>query len=122
MSKKLAVANGNYQKDGQEKTRWVNVGVILEKNGKEFMLVDPTINFAAFPREEGKDMVMVGIFEEQQNNQQQGGNNNYQQPQQQQSYQQPQQAPTQYVNAQNQITDANGQLILLNGQPQYAQQ
>ena len=84
MSKKLAVANGNYQKDGQEKTRWVNVGVILEKNGKEFMLIDPTINFAAFPREEGKDMVMVGIFDDaNQNNQ--GGNNNYQQPQQNQN-------------------------------------
>jgi len=73
MSKKLAVANGSYMKDGQEKTRWVNVGVILEKNGKEFALIDPTINFAAFPREQGKDMVMVGVFEE----------NNQQQPQQQ---------------------------------------
>jgi len=58
------------------------------------MLIDPTINFAAFQREAGKDMVMVGIFEDQQQSnqgQQQGG---YQQPQQQQqSYQAPQ---TQY--------------------------
>jgi hypothetical protein len=114
--KKLAVANGSYQKDGQEKTRWVNVGVIgVSQNGKEYMLIDPTINFAAFPREEGKDMVMVGIFEEQNN--QSGGNNqkSYQAPQQ-------QQAPTQYVNAQNQIIDAQGKLILFNGQAQYAQQ
>lgn len=79
MSKKLAVANGNYQKDGQEKTRWVNVGVILEKNGKEFMLIDPTINFAAFPREQGKDMVMVGIFDDSNQQNQQGGGG-YQQP------------------------------------------
>ena len=69
--KKLAVANGTYQKDGQEKTRWVNVGVIgVAQNGKEYMLIDPTINFAAFSREDGKDMVMVGMFEEQNNNQQ----------------------------------------------------
>ena len=81
MSKKLAVANGSYQKDGQEKTRWVNVGVILEKNGKEFMLIDPTINFAAFPREQGKDMVMVGIFDDSQQGQQpQQQQNQYQQP------------------------------------------
>ena len=63
--KKLSVANGTYSKDGVQKTRWVNVGVIMEKDGKEFALIDPTINFAAFPREEGKDMVMVGVFEEQ---------------------------------------------------------
>lgn len=70
--KKLAVANGTYQNSvGETKTRWVNVGVIgTAQNGKEFMLIDPTINFAAFPREDGKDMVMVGMFEEQQQNQQ----------------------------------------------------
>lgn len=87
--KKLAVANGTYQKDGQEKTRWVNVGVIgVSQNGKEYMLIDPTINFAAFQREQGKDMVMVGIFEDQ--NQNGGGYNSQQAPQQ---YAQPQQAP-----------------------------
>jgi len=80
MAKKLSVANGTYLKDGVEKTRWVNVGVILEKNGKEFCLIDPTINFAAFPREQGKDMVMVGVFEEQ--GQQQAPQQGYQQPEQ----------------------------------------
>jgi len=79
MSKKMAVANGSYMKDGVEKTRWVNVGVILEKNGKEFALIDPTINFAAFPREQGKDMVMVGVFED--NNQGQQAQQAPQQPQ-----------------------------------------
>jgi len=123
MSKKLAVANGSYTKDGQEKTRWVNVGVILEKNGKEFALIDPTINFAAFPREQGKDMVMVGVFDDANQNNQQGGNNNYQQqaPQQNQqqqqhpqgynqtqSYQQPVQ---EYKNAQGQLTDVNGNIL-----------
>ncbi len=100
--KKLAVANGQYEKDGQQKTRWVNVGVIgVSQQGKEYMLIDPTINFAAFQREEGKDMVMVGIFDDSnqgQNNQQnqapQQQQQNYQQPQQNQSYQAPQ---AQYV-------------------------
>ena len=116
MAKKLAVANGTYQKDGQEKTRWVNVGVILEKDGKEFMLIDPTVNFAAFHREQGKDMVMVGIFEDQnqgQGQQQQGGyqqqgqqqNNQGQQNQgyggQNQGYQAPQQQNQGYGNQQS---------------------
>ena len=91
MSKKLAVANGSYIKDGQEKTRWVNVGVILEKNSKEFMLIDPTINFAAFPREQGKDMVMVGIFDDSQQGQGQQQQQSYGQPQQQNN-----QAPVYY--------------------------
>ncbi len=101
--KNLSVASGTYKaQDGTQKTIWKNVGKILEKDGKEFMLIDPTVNFAAFTREPGKDMVMVGIFEEQNNNQQQG---QYQQPQQQnynnqQQYQQGQQQG-QYQQTQN---------------------
>lgn len=64
--KKLAVANGQYTtSQGETKTKWVNVGVIgVSQNGKEYMLIDPTINFAGFPREDGKNMVMVAIFED----------------------------------------------------------
>jgi len=98
MAKKLSIANGKYMKDGQEKTRWVSVGVILQKDGKEFVLLDPTINLAGFQREAGKDMLMVNIFDDSQQ-QQQGG---YQQPQQQPQYQQ-QQAP---VNGQYQHQQA----------------
>jgi hypothetical protein len=98
--KNLAVANGTYEKDGQQKTRWVNVGKILEKDGKEFMLIDPLVNFAAFPREQGKDMVMVGIFEE--NNNQQGQQQGYNQQQQQQNYNQPQQQGQNQYNQQQQ--------------------
>ena len=103
--KKLAVANGQYQNSvGETKTRWVNVGVMgVSSNGKEFMLIDPIINFAGFPREEGKDMVMVGMFEEQQNQQQNAQQqSNYNQPQQQQQY--GSNAPVQY-------TDQNGNPI-----------
>lgn len=111
MAKKLAVANGNYMKEGQEKTRWVNVGVIMEKNGKEFALIDPTINFAAFPREQGRDMVMVGMFEEQQNNQPNSRpqENGYQQ-----------QPTYENRNKEGQLTDANGNVLLdQNGDPRY---
>ena len=98
MAKKLSIANGKYMKDGQEKTRWVSVGVILQKDGKEFVLLDPTINLAGFQREAGKDMLMVNIFDDSQQ-QQQGG---YQQPQQQQApqYQQQPQQNGQYQHQQ----------------------
>ena len=63
--KKLAIANGKYTKDGVEKTRWVNIGTInTTSDGREYILLDPTINLAAFQREIGKDMLMVGIFEQ----------------------------------------------------------
>ena len=92
--KKLSIANGKYiGQDGTEKTRWVNIGVInTSQNGKEYMLLDPTINLAGFSREAGKDMVMVNIFEDTQQPQQpaQQPQQGYQ-PQPQQQYQQPQQ-------------------------------
>ena len=72
--KKLAIANGKFIKDGIEKTRWVTIGTInTTADGKEYMLLDPTINLAAFPREIGKDMLIVGMFEQQP--QQQGNHN-----------------------------------------------
>lgn len=90
--KKISIANGNYiGQDGQQKTNWVKVGVIgVSQSGKEYVLLDPTINLAAFKREDGKDMVMCTVYDDSQNNNQGG----YQQPQQ-QSYQQPQQQPQQ---------------------------
>jgi len=126
--KKLAVANGQYTNAQNEvKTRWVNVGVIgVSSNGKEYMLIDPTINFAGFPREEGKDMVMVGIFDDSQ----QGQNNNSGQPQQQsynlpqqQQYGQPQQQmPTVYQRQDGTFHDGNGTELNQDGSLKYPQQ
>lgn len=96
--KKLSAKTGEYQKDGQTKGRYVNIGVIQQSNdGGEYVLLDPTVSLAgilatqnALAAQQGKeprDRVMVGVFEEQQ----QGG---YQQQQQQQpQYQQPPQQP-----------------------------
>ena len=84
--KKLSAVTGEYTKDGQQKAEWTNIGVIgIGKNGKEYVLLDPTINIAgvlakqnvlAGKRNEAhSDMVMASIFEETVNNQQspQGG-------------------------------------------------
>ena len=65
--RKIMIANGKYTgKDGQEKTQWVKVGVIgTSQNGKDYVLLDPTVNLAGFQREMGKDMLMCSVFEDQ---------------------------------------------------------
>ena len=92
--KRLSSVTGEYTKDGQQKAEWTNIGVIgVGKNGKEYVLLDPTIslsgvlakqNVLAQKRgEQPSDMVMASVFEE--NNQQ--NQNSYQQQGQQQNQQ-----------------------------------
>jgi len=101
MTKRLSAVVGEYTKDGQQKAEWQNVGVLITgKNGKEYALLDPSVNLAgvllkqnvmaAKKNEAPSDMVMSSVFEESQNQnqgqapqQQQGGYN--QQAQQQQA-------------------------------------
>jgi hypothetical protein len=105
MTKRLSAVIGEYTKDGQQKAEWQNVGVLITgKNGKEYALLDPTINLAGVllkqnvlaqkKGEQPSDMVMSSVFEEQQNNnqgqqqqQQQQGNFNQQGQQQNQGFQ-----------------------------------
>ena len=117
MTKKLSVAIGSYMKDNQQKTRWQNIGVILEKDGKEFALLDPTVDLggvlalqnieAAKQNKPASDRIMAGVFLEDNQGQQQQGGYQQQAPQQQyQNQQQPQQGQQQpqqnnYQNAQN---------------------
>lgn len=71
MAKKydLAVKVGTYEKDGNTKNKYQNVGVIMETHdGGQFMMIDPKFNFAAVER--GTDnngnlraLVMVSMFE-----------------------------------------------------------
>ena len=100
------------------KTSWVNVGVIgTSQQGKEYMLIDPTINFAGFPREAGKDMVMVNIFDDAQTSGQQQGQPAYSQPapQGQPAPQYGGQQPPAQNNPPIEYYDANGQPIQQRG-------
>lgn len=101
--KKLAVAVGSYEKDGQKKTKWKNIGILnVNKNGKEYILLDPGESLAGLliqqniaAMAEGKtpsQNVMVNIFDD--NQQQQQGFNQSATQQQQQGFNQ-QQAPQQ---------------------------
>lgn len=107
MTKRLSAVTGNYtNQQGEQKAEWTNVGALITgKNGKDYVLLDPTVNLAgvllkqnAIAAKEGKapsDSVMLSVFDEKQNNQAQGGYN--QQQTQQGGYNQ-QQAPNQQQN------------------------
>ena len=102
MTKRLCAVTGEYQsKEGQQKAEFTEVGVIITgKNGKEYALLDPSINLAgvllkqnvlaAKRGEPTSDRVMLSLFE--QDNQLQAPQQGYQQPQQPAQFQtQPQQ-------------------------------
>lgn len=72
MVKRLAAKIGEYEKDGQTKGRYVEVGVILSNDNGEYVLMDPTVNLAGvltlqnmLNHKAGRkisDRVMVGVF------------------------------------------------------------
>ena len=87
--KRLSAVTGEYvNKDNQQKAEWTNVGILnVDKNGKEYVLLDPLYSAAgvlakqnalAFKRGEPmRDMVMCSVFEE--DNNQSSGNQGQQQ-------------------------------------------
>ena len=92
----LAVKTGEYQKDGEMKGRYENIGSLMQGDKGHFLILKRTFNPAGVPNPDDKDSVIVSCFEQQNNNapQQQQPQQQYQQPQQQQQqYSQPQQQP-----------------------------
>ena len=86
MAKKYDVVAtvGEYtDSNGQPKKRYKNVGVIMSGDNGPYLLMDKTFNPAGLA-EQGRESIILGLFEPRDNNQQQAP----QQQQQQQSYQQ----------------------------------
>lgn len=90
MTKRLVAKTGTYTNNQNEtKGEYTKIGVLMQSNDGEFLLLDPCVNLAgvlvkqnALAMQEGKqvrDSVMVSVFEQDNNQQQQG----QQQPQQQ---------------------------------------
>lgn len=46
MPRNITAAVEEYEKDGETKKRYVNIGVILEGEYGEYMLLDPTVDLA----------------------------------------------------------------------------
>jgi len=89
MAKRIVAKTGEYQKDGQTKGEYTKLGVMLNNNNGDYMLLDPSVSLAGLLIKQNtlaaqsgcqqRDMVMISIFED--DNQQQGQNNNQQQNQ-----------------------------------------
>ena len=67
--KNLSVAVGKYtDHSGAEKTKWVNIGGIFQKDdGGKFMLIDRTFNPAGVPNPENKSSIIVSMFDVKEN-------------------------------------------------------
>ncbi len=60
----LAVKVGTYTKDGEEKNRYANIGAVITKDdGGKFILLNRHFNPAGVPFAEGKETIMVLMFE-----------------------------------------------------------
>jgi len=102
----IKVKVGTFEKDGQTKGKYVDVGVLMQgQDGGMFILLNTTFNPAGVPNPEGKESILCSVFTDQPqqgqqyNSQQQTGQNaptHYEQaPQQQQQQYQPQQQQAQ---------------------------
>lgn len=107
MAKRIVAKTGEYQKDGQTKGEYTKLGVMLNNNNGDYMLLDPSVNLAgvlikqnslaAKNNGQQRDMVMISIFDDDNQGQQQNGFQGQQAPQQQGGFAQhgQQQAPQQ---------------------------
>ncbi len=59
----LAVKTGTYQKGGETKNRYENIGsVFQDDNGGEFMTLKRTFNPAGVPNPDNKDSIIISKF------------------------------------------------------------
>ena len=84
----LAVKTGSYtDRDGNTKGRYKNVGSLMESDdGSKFILLDTTFNPAGVPNPDGRDNVLISIFEMKDSD---GGQRQQPDPVQRQAQQQP---------------------------------
>lgn len=62
--KDLAVKVGSYVKDGKEKGRYINIGMVMQKDdGGEFILLNRTFNPAGVPNPDNKDSIIISSFD-----------------------------------------------------------
>jgi len=60
----LAVKTGEYEKDGQTKARYLNVGAIMEKDdGGRFIFLDRTFNPAGIPNPDNRSNIILSMFD-----------------------------------------------------------
>ena len=65
----LCIRMSYTDKNGDTKTSWENVGVMMENGNGPYILIKPWVNFAGFPREEGRSHLIVSVLEHKENDQ-----------------------------------------------------
>jgi peptide methionine sulfoxide reductase MsrA len=78
----VAVKTGTYTKDGQEKSRFENVGAVWSGDNGHYLVMKRTFNPAGVPFKEGSDSIFLSLFEPR-DDQQQGQGQGQQRGQQQ---------------------------------------
>ncbi len=59
----IVIKAGEYQdREGNQKSRWVNIGAVMKNDKGAYLLLDPGINLAAY-MQEGRDRVIASLFE-----------------------------------------------------------
>ena len=62
--KDLAVKVGTYQKDGETKNRYENIGAVMKSDdGSTFLFIKKTFNPAGVPTDEGRESILVSVFD-----------------------------------------------------------
>lgn len=62
--KDLAVKVGSYQKDGETKNRYENIGSVMKSDdGSTFLFIKKTFNPAGVPTDEGRESILVSVFD-----------------------------------------------------------
>lgn len=62
--KDLAAKVGTYQKDGETKNRYRNVGSLMKhEDGSFFILMDRTFNPAGVPGDNDRDNILISVFD-----------------------------------------------------------
>lgn len=59
----LCVKMSYTDKNGDNKTSWENVGMMIENGNGPYILIKPWVNFSGFPRDEGRSHLIVSLFE-----------------------------------------------------------
>lgn len=65
----VAVKTGTYLKDGQEKSRYEQVGTIWEGDNGPYLVMKRTFNPAGVPFKDGSDSIFLSLFEPRQDDQ-----------------------------------------------------
>lgn len=59
----LVVVVGTYEKNGETKNRYKNIGSVIENEKGSYIILDRTFNPAGLPNPDNRDSCFVSLFE-----------------------------------------------------------